>query len=65
MRDALDILLEQLEKSEDTGSDKARYGVGYIEKKTINNCGPYCYLRFRRNGIHHSFYLGKERELSI
>jgi hypothetical protein len=32
---------------------------GYIESKFINGYGPYRYLRLRKNGVHHSFYLGK------
>jgi hypothetical protein len=37
----------------------ARGSRGYIESKTIKGCGPYAYLRFRKGGTHHSFYLGK------
>jgi hypothetical protein len=33
---------------------------GYIESKFIKGYGPYRYLRLRKNGIHHSFYLGKK-----
>jgi hypothetical protein len=38
----------------------ANGSYGYIESKFINGYGPYRYLRLRKNGIHHSFYLGKE-----
>jgi hypothetical protein len=37
----------------------ANGSYGYIESKFINGYGPYRYLRLRRNGVHHSFYLGK------
>jgi hypothetical protein len=38
----------------------ANGSYGYIESKLINGYGPYRYLRLRKNGVHHSFYLGKE-----
>lgn len=44
------------EKMPVTGTRGSR---GYIESKTIKGCGPYAYLRFRKDGTHHSFYLGK------
>ena len=70
VREALDVLIECLEEEENLSeqSKKAvikgqglgkRGSLGYIEKKMINGCGPYCYLRIKRGGIHHSFYLGK------
>jgi hypothetical protein len=37
----------------------ANGSYGYIESKFINGYGPYRYLRLRKNGVHHSFYLGK------
>jgi hypothetical protein len=37
----------------------ANGSYGYIESKFINSYGPYRYLRLRKNGVHHSFYLGK------
>jgi hypothetical protein len=37
----------------------ANGSYGYIESKFINGYGPYRYLRMRKNGVHHSFYLGK------
>jgi len=36
-----------------------RRGRGYYEKKIINGCGPYLYLRYRDGKIHRSVYLGK------
>lgn len=33
---------------------------GYIERKMINGCGPYLYLRYRVDGKLRSKYLGKE-----
>lgn len=37
----------------------ANGSYGYIESKFINGYGPYRYLRLRKSGVHHSFYLGK------
>lgn len=34
-------------------------GRGYYEKKMINHCGPYLYLRYWSGGKHRSVYLGK------
>lgn len=34
-------------------------GRGYYEKKMINNCGPYLYMRYWSGGKHRSVYLGK------
>ncbi|WP_072717334.1 hypothetical protein [Planktothrix tepida] len=34
-------------------------GRGSIERKTINGCGPYLYLRYWSGGKHRSVYLGK------
>lgn len=72
VRDALDVLIDCLEEQEDLTEEEkkataklASQGVGkrgshgYIEKKFINGCGPYYYLRLKRGKIHHSFYLGK------
>jgi len=36
-------------------------GHGYYEKKRINNCGPYLYLRYWSGGKHRSVYLGKAK----
>jgi len=34
-------------------------GRGYYERKVINGCGPYLYLRYWSGGKHRSVYLGK------
>ena len=34
-------------------------GQGYYERKVINGCGPYLYLRYWSGGKHRSVYLGK------
>lgn len=34
---------------------------GSIERKMINGCGPYRYLRWWSGGKHKSAYLGKEK----
>lgn len=41
VRDALDILIEQLERWEDTGLESGRRpnGIGYIEKKRLTTVG--------------------------
>ncbi|MGL5805701.1 hypothetical protein [Chroococcidiopsis sp.] len=39
-----------------------RGSTGYIESKFIRGHGPYLYLRMRRDGVHHSFYLGKDEQ---
>jgi hypothetical protein len=73
LREALDVLIEERELSEMTPDERAerlressepgeRGSRGYIEEKTINNCGPYLYLRLRRDGKHRSFYLGKSEK---
>jgi hypothetical protein len=70
LRDALDWLIaekewQQLPQDEKQSSHLNSNGLGangshgYIEAKTIKGHGPYLYLRIRRNGTHHSFYLGK------
>lgn len=74
LKDAIDVLIDAEEKrlselEADSGWENKREekmaatGVrgsrGYIESKTIKGCGPYAYLRFRKDGRHHSFYLGK------
>ncbi|ACK74061.1 hypothetical protein PCC7424_5491 (plasmid) [Gloeothece citriformis PCC 7424] len=74
VRDALDVLINWLEEEESLNEEEKkaasliasqgtgkRGGTGYIEKKLINGCGPYLYLRLKRNGTHHSFYLGKSQ----
>jgi hypothetical protein len=76
LREALDVLIEEREISEMTPDERAarlregrepgeRGSRGYIEEKTINNCGPYLYLRLRRDGKHRSFYLGKSKKNKI
>ena len=69
VRDALLALIECLEQEDLTEEEKKavtkskgvgkRGSRGYIEKKIINGCGPYFYLRLKRGETHHSFYLGK------
>ena len=34
-------------------------GGSYIERKMINGCGPYQYLRYQQAGKYRSIYLGK------
>lgn len=64
----LQAMLEAEENEQATGSKplKARLqhrgpkgGKGYYERKTINGCGPYLYLRYWSGGKHRSIYLGK------
>lgn len=64
----LQAMLEAEENEQATGSKplKARLqhrgpkgGKGYYERKTINGCGPYLYLRYWSGGKHRSVYLGK------
>ncbi|MDV3002577.1 MAG: hypothetical protein N5P05_004232 (plasmid) [Chroococcopsis gigantea SAG 12.99] len=76
LRDAVDALIELSEDEREEltdGEGKARARLlasgaggsgkaGYIEKKIINGCGPYLYLRVRINGNNRSFYLGKGAE---
>jgi len=74
LKDAIDVLIDAEEKrlsnleadsdweekrEEKMAATGARGSTGYIESKTIKGCGPYAYLRFRKGGKHHSFYLGK------
>lgn len=37
----------------------AKGGHGYYERKIINGCGPYQYLRYWSGGKHRSIYVGK------
>ncbi|MDY7014240.1 MAG: hypothetical protein SVX43_11700 [Cyanobacteriota bacterium] len=73
LREALDLLIAKKEARElfpedrraqrlNTNGIGARGSNGYIEAKTIRGYGPYLYLRIRHNGVHHSFYLGKEHQ---
>ena len=66
---AIQVILQErqpevLETNKQTGHIN-RVGIGangsygYIESKFINGYGPYRYLRLRKSGVHHSFYLGK------
>lgn len=71
LRDAIDRRLAELEpalggigqeerasmppKSSPAGAE----GRGWVELKTINNCGPYAYLRWHEGGRKRSKYLGK------
>ena len=34
-------------------------GRGHFERKIINGCGPYLYLRYWSGGKHRSVYIGK------
>ena len=64
VRDALLALIECLEEEDLTEVEKKavtkaqglgkRGSRGYIEKKIINGCGPYLYLRLKRGETHHS-----------
>ena len=36
-------------------------GRGHFERKFINGCGPYLYLRYWSGGKHRSIYIGKVR----
>jgi hypothetical protein len=76
LREALEVLSEERELSKMTPEERAerlregsepggRGSRGYIEKKTINNRGPYLYLRLRQDGKHCSFYLGKAKRNQI
>ncbi|MFM6206843.1 hypothetical protein [Planktothrix sp.] len=66
-RELIDGLLALDELSEDSDrhtpntndGNGGGTGRGSIEKKTINGCGPYLYLRFWSGGKHRSVYLGK------
>ena len=57
---AFDELSEDSDRTPNTNDgDGGGTGRGSIEKKTINGCGPYLYLRFWSGGKHRSVYLGK------
>jgi hypothetical protein len=73
IREAIDLMIARLEYKEFSPAKRqelridrvglgARGSTGYIESKTIRGHGPYLYLRMRREGIHHSFYLGKDED---
>jgi len=49
---------DMLPKSGD-GNPTSRPRGAWVELKTINNCGPYAYLRWREGGRCRSKYLGK------
>lgn len=55
---------EALEADEQTLKEHTRHrgpkgGRGYYERKIINGCGPYLYLRYWSGGKHRSIYIGK------
>lgn len=53
---------EAHELSSDPGTEslsRGKRGGGYIERKTINGCGPYRYLRYWHQGKRKSVYVGK------
>jgi hypothetical protein len=52
---------DMLPKSSD-GNCTSRPRGAWVELKTINNCGPYAYLRWREGGHCRSKYLGKVKE---
>lgn len=61
---ALSALVEAVD-SEHQDKPKLKCGArggSRIEWKVINGYGPYPYLRFRRDGKHHSYYL---KELTV
>ena len=66
-RDLIDALIALDELVHDNDSPKSStnegnvgsQGRGSIEKKMINGCGPYLYLRYWSGGKHRSVYLGK------
>ncbi len=60
---ALDELSEESDCTPNTNDgDGGGTARGSIEKKTINGCGPYLYLRFWSGGKHRSVYLGKAKD---
>lgn len=61
---ALDELTEDSDRhtSSNNDSNGGGTGRGSIERKTINGCGPYLYLRYWSCGKHRSIYLGKAKD---
>ena len=66
-REVIDALLTLDELTDDNDFPKSNTndgngggtGRGSIERKMINGCGPYLYLRYWSGGKHRSVYLGK------
>jgi hypothetical protein len=58
---ALDEISESSDRHTPNPNDGNGGGTarGSIERKTINGCGPYLYLRYWSGGKHRSVYLGK------
>ena len=60
----LDELTEDGDRHTPTPNDGNGGGTGRgsIERKMINGCGPYLYLRYWSGGKHRSVYLGKGKD---
>jgi|JFJP01.1.fsa_nt_gi hypothetical protein len=60
---ALDELSEDSDRTPNTNDGNGGgTGRGSIERKMINGCGPYLYLRYWSGGKHRSIYLGKGKD---
>lgn len=53
------IVDQQTKDIEEKNEDLPLLPDGYIERKMINGCGPYYYLRTWNGKTHSSIYLGK------
>ncbi|MBD1838903.1 hypothetical protein [Coleofasciculus sp. FACHB-501] len=67
MKAIIDGLLQAMEPTPEPMEEAAlpnqdrgcKGGIGYLEEKIINGCGPYRYLRYWRAGKRKSVYVGK------
>lgn len=64
MRAMLEADEDEPPRDEQTLKDRREHrgpkgGRGYYERKIINGCGSYLYLRYWSGGKHRSIYIGK------